>query len=202
VPEVTLKNKKMKTIELSAALRTETGKKAAKQARKTELIPAIIYGAGENIMISLNEKEVNKVIYTPNVYLIKVNIDGKVYDTILKEVQFHPVTDKVLHIDLYRVLADKPVTVALPVNLVGQAEGVKMGGRLLQVVRKIRVNGLVNDLPDSIDVDVTNLALGKSIMVGELNFEGFNIVEPKSMVIATIKATRASREAAQQQEEE
>lgn len=189
----------MKTIELSAAPRTETGKKAAKQSRKSELVPAVIYGAGENIMISLGEKELKKVIYTPVVYLVKLNVDGKVHDTIIKEVQFHPVTDRILHVDFFKVSENKPITVALPINLVGQAEGVKVGGKLLQVVRKIRVKGLAKDLPDAIEIDVTHLGIGKSIMVGELSFDKFTVVEPKSMVIATIKSTRAAREAQQEQ---
>lgn len=189
----------MKTIELSAAPRTETGKKAAKQSRKSEFVPAVIYGAGENIMIALNEKELRKVIYTPIVYLVKLNVDGKVHDAIIKEVQFHPVTDKILHVDFLKVSENKPITIGLPINLVGQAEGVKAGGKLLQVVRKIRVKGLAKDLPDAIEIDVTHLGIGKSIMVAELSFDRFTVVEPKSMVIATIKSTRAAREAQQEQ---
>lgn len=189
----------MKTIELSAALRTETGKKAAKHTRKSELVPAIIYGAGENIMISLSEKELKKVIYTPVVYLVKLNVDGKMHEAIIKEVQFHPVTDKILHVDFLEVSENKPIIIGLPVKLVGQAEGVKVGGKLLQVVRKIRVKGLVKDLPDAIEIDVTHLGIGKSIMVGELSFEKFTVVEPKSMVIATIKTTRTARETQQEQ---
>ncbi len=189
----------MKTIELSAAPRTETGKKAAKQSRKSEFVPAVIYGAGENIMIALNEKELRKVIYTPIVYLVKLNVDGKVHDAIIKEVQFHPVTDKILHVDFLKVSENKPITIGLPINLVGQAEGVKAGGKLLQVVRKIRVKGLAKDLPDAIEIDVTKLGIGKSIMVGELSFDKFTVIEPKSMVIATIKSTRAAREAQQEE---
>jgi len=189
----------MKTIELSAAPRTETGKKAAKQSRKSEFVPAVIYGAGENIMIALNEKELRKVIYTPIVYLVKLNVDGKVHDAIIKEVQFHPVTDKILHVDFLKVSENKPITIGLPINLVGQAEGVKVGGKLLQVVRKIRVKGLAKDLPDAIEIDVTKLGIGKSIMVGELSFDKFTVIEPKSMVIATIKSTRAAREAQQEE---
>lgn len=189
----------MKTIELSAAPRTETGKKAAKQSRKSEFVPAVIYGAGENIMIALNEKELRKVIYTPIVYLVKLNVDGKVHDAIIKEVQFHPVTDKILHVDFLKVSENKPITIGLPINLVGQAEGVKAGGKLLQVVRKIRVKGLAKDLPDAIEIDVTKLGIGKSIMVGELSFDKFTVIEPKSMVIATVKSTRAAREAQQEE---
>lgn len=189
----------MKTIELSAALRTSTGKKAAKNDRKSELVPGVVYGGGENTMISLSERELKKVIYTPDVYLIKLSVDGKNMDVILKEVQFHPVTDKILHVDFLKVDDKKPVTVALPIVITGQAEGVKQGGKLLQVVRKVRVNGLVKNLPETINIDVTNLGIGKSIMVGDLNFDGYTIAEAKSLVLVTIKTTRAAREAAQQE---
>lgn len=189
----------MKTIELSAALRTTTGKKAAKMDRKSELVPGIVYGGGENTMISLSERELKKVIYTPDVYLIKLSVDGKNMDVILKEVQFHPVTDKILHVDFLKVDDKKPVTVALPIVITGQAEGVKQGGKLLQVVRKVRVNGLVKNLPETINIDVTNLGIGKSIMVGDLSFDGYTIAEAKSLVLVTIKTTRAAREAAQQE---
>lgn len=191
----------MKKIELNAAVRTETGKKAAKQSRKAELVPGNIYGGEKNMMITLSEKELRKIIYTPNVYLVTLNMDGQKVDAIVKEMQFHPVTDRILHIDFLQVDEKKKVTVALPVVLTGQAEGVKVGGRLLQVVRKLRVYGFVNDLPDEIDVDVTNLALGKSIMVSDLSYDGFTIAETPSLVIATVKATRATREAQQTEEE-
>ncbi|MGD9976721.1 MAG: 50S ribosomal protein L25 [Bacteroidales bacterium] len=185
----------MKTIELNGTIRTETGKKYAKGIRKSALIPAIIYGNGENIKISVDEKELKKAIYTPNVYIVNINVEGKVVSTIIKETQFHPVSDSILHVDFLRVADDKKVTVALPVVLEGQAEGAKQGGKLLQVVRKIRVTGLAKDLPESINIDVTNLGLGKSIMVGDIDHAKFVVSEPQSMVIATVKATRAARDA-------
>ncbi|MGE0077037.1 MAG: 50S ribosomal protein L25 [Bacteroidales bacterium] len=185
----------MKTFELNAAVRTETGKTFAKNIRKTALIPANIYGGEQNLMISVDEKEFLKAIYTPHVYIVNLTVDGKVYSTIIKETQFHPVSDKVLHVDFLQISDKKKITVGLPVILQGQAEGAKQGGKLLQVVRKVRVSGFAKDLPESINVDVTNLGLGKSIMVGDLTFDKYVISEPKSMVIATIKTTRAAREA-------
>lgn len=184
----------MKTIDLVGAARTETGKKSAKDIRKAESIPAIIYGHDKNVLISINEKELGKVIYTPNVYVVNISVDGKAISTIVKEAQFHPVSDKIIHVDFLEVTDKKKVTVSLPIKLSGQSEGAKQGGKLFQAMRKVRVNGLVKNLPDHIDVDVTNLGLGKSIMVGDLNYDKFSIVEPKSLVIATIKSTRAARE--------
>ncbi|KAB2871742.1 MAG: 50S ribosomal protein L25 [Bacteroidales bacterium] len=186
----------MKTIELSAAVRTETGKTFAKNMRKSALIPANIYGGDQNLMISVDEKELMKAIYTPHVYIVNLSVEGKVYSTIIKETQFHPVSDKVLHIDFLQVSDKKKITIALPVVLEGQAEGAKQGGKLAQVVRKLRVNGLAKDLPESINIDITNLGLGKSIMVGDLEFKKFTIAEPKSVVIATVKTTRAAKDAA------
>ena len=186
----------MKTIELSAAVRTETGKTFAKNMRKSALIPANIYGGDQNLMISVDEKELMKAIYTPHVYIVNVSVEGKVYSTIIKETQFHPVSDKVLHVDFLQVSDKKTITIALPVVLEGQAEGAKQGGKLAQVVRKLRVNGLAKELPESIIIDVTNLGLGKSIMVGDLEFKKFKIAEPESVVIATVKTTRAAKDAA------
>ncbi len=185
----------MKKFELNAVLRTSTGKTAAKGMRKTATIPAIIYGHEQNIMISVDEKEVKKAIYTPNVYIVDITVDGKVYSTIIKETQFHPVSDSILHIDFLQITDKKKVTVGLPIVLEGLAEGAKQGGKLIQVVRKLRVTGIAKDLPESINVDVTNLGIGKSIMVGDLEFKKFTIAEQKSVVIATIKSTRAAKDA-------
>mgnify|MGYP000929361513 CR=1 FL=1 len=186
----------MKTLELSAAVRTETGKTFAKNIRKSALIPANIYGGQDNLMISVDEKELMKAIYTPNVYIVNLNVEGKVYSTVIKETQFHPVSYKVLHVDFLQISDKKKITIGLPIVLDGQSEGAKQGGKLVQVVRKVRVSGLAKDLPESIIIDVTNLGLGKSIMVGDLEFKKYSIAEPKSVVIATVKTTRAAKDAA------
>ncbi len=185
----------MKTLDLSAAVRKETGKTFAKNMRKSALIPANIYGGEENLMISLDEKELMKAIYTPNVYIVNLNVEGKVYSTVIKETQFHPVSDKILHVDFLQISDKKKITIGLPIVLEGQSEGAKQGGKLVQVVRKVRVSGLAKDLPESIIIDVTNLGLGKSIMVGDLEFKKYSIAEPKSVVIATVKTTRAAKDA-------
>lgn len=185
----------MKTLDLSAAVRKETGKTFAKNMRKSALIPANIYGGEQNLMISVDEKELMKAIYTPNVYIVNLTVEGNVYSTVIKETQFHPVSDKILHVDFLQISDKKKITIGLPIVLEGQAEGAKQGGKLVQVVRKLRVNGLAKDLPESINIDVTNLGLGKSIMVGDLEFPKYTIAEPKSVVIATVKTTRAAKEA-------
>ncbi|MDX9769390.1 MAG: 50S ribosomal protein L25/general stress protein Ctc [Tenuifilaceae bacterium] len=186
----------MKEISLNGSVRTETGKKFAKQIRREERVPAIVYGGKENLMITLVERELKDIIYTPHVYIINLSIDGKTYKAIVKEMQFHPVTDKILHLDLLQVFDDKKLTVALPVKLTGSAEGAKQGGKLTLTTRKLRVCGFPKDLPEMIEVDVTELGLGKSRLVSELSFDKFEIIEPKSTVIATVKLTRAARGAA------
>lgn len=183
----------MKTVSLNGSLRNETGKKMAKRIRKAELVPAIIYGGEENVLISVNEKELKALIYTPHVHIIEITVDGKKYPTIVKDIQFHPVTDRIIHVDFYQVSDKKKVTVSLPVILTGQAEGAKQGGKLQLVNRKLRACGFPQDLPDEITIDITHLTLGKSVMVGDVKHDKFDLVDAPSTVIATVKLTRAAR---------
>lgn len=183
----------MKSFELNGSLRTEAGKKFAKKSRRQQVIPAVIYGGEKNTMISLNERELRDLIYTPNVYIVNINIDGKVHPAILKEVQFHPVTDRVLHIDFIEISDKKKVTIEIPVELTGSAEGSKVGGKLTQITRKLKVSALPKHLPDTLKVDITDLELGKSRLVADLDFPNITILDPKSTVIATVKMTRAAR---------
>ncbi len=183
----------MKTVQIQGSLRTETGKKFSKNIRRKEEVPAIIYGGKENVMLTLSERDLREIIFTPNVYLIDVKVDGNVYKTIVKDMQFHPVSDRVLHVDFLQVFDDKKVSIAIPVELVGTAEGSKAGGKLTLTTRKLRVSALPKHLPDNLMVDVTNLGLGKALLVGDLSFENLQIIDPKSTVIASVKLTRAAR---------
>ena len=148
-------------------------------------------------MLSLVERDLKDLIYTPIVYMIDLKVEKKSYKAIVKEMQFHPITDRVLHVDLLEVSDDKKITVSLPIKLVGASEGAKQGGKLSLTTRKIRANGFPKDLPEIIEVDVTDLGLGKSRLVEDLKFEKFEIIEPKSTVIASVKLTRAAKGAAQ-----
>jgi large subunit ribosomal protein L25 len=183
----------MKTIEISGSLRSETGKKIAKQYRKNGQVPAIIYGGDVNVMFVVNEKDLRPIVYTPSVHIVNVNIDGKIYESIVKEIQFHPVSDKILHIDFLRVYDDKKVTVSLPVVLTGLSEAAKQGGKVLLINRKLRAYGFPKELPDMLEVDITSLGLGKTIMLGELSFDKVQLVDMKSMVVASAQLTRAAR---------
>ena len=186
----------MEIFELAGSVRTDLGKKANKALRANGEVPCVIYGAGENINFYVTEKSLMKLLYTPKVYLVNITIDGKSYKTAMREIQFHPVTDKVLHIDFYQVNEDKPVVMEVPVKLTGFAAGVKLGGKLIQVMRKLNVRAIPANLPDDLVVDVTPLELGKSMKVKELNFENFEIVNSPEVVVANVKITRDARAAA------
>lgn len=188
----------MKTIEIKGTKRTDLGKKATKQLRKEEQVPCVIYGGEETIHFSAPAKEFNNIIYTPNIYIINIDVDGKVYPCILQDKQFHPVADNVLHLDFLQIKEDKPVNIEIPVELSGLAEGVKEGGKLQLEKRKLKVRGLAKHLPDSLKIDITNLGLGKTIQVSALSYDNIEITTAKNAVVVSVKLTRAARAAAQQ----
>lgn len=186
----------MKSIELKGAIRSDLGKKGTKEVRRNELTPCNLYGNGGNVNFTVVEKDLKNILYTPSAYIIDLNIDGKIEKAVIREVQFHPVTDDVLHIDFFRVTEDKPVVIEVPVKLNGSSDGVKQGGKLSLSARKLKVSALLKDLPDTLDIDITTLGLGKTIMVGELNFPNIEILNPNSTVVCAVKMTRAARGAA------
>ena len=193
----------MKEIEVTGKVRTDLGKKASKLLRKEGLIPCNIYGEkkdenGAPVAFSFVSpmSELRKIVYTPHIYVVKLVIDGEVHTAVMKELQFHPVTDALLHIDFYEVNEQKPITIGIPVKLNGLAQGVRDGGRINLSIRKINVTAPYKAIPEHLDIDVTNLQLGKSIKVGELQFEGLTLSTPAEVVVCSVKATRASRSAA------
>ena len=183
----------MQVFELKGELRTDLGKKATKVLREEKKVPCVLYGGKENIHFSVVEKDLSKFGYTPFVYIVKIMIDGNAYEAVMREIQFHPVTDRILHIDFYHIFAEKPVIIEVPVKLKGFAEGVQAGGKLVQVIRKLKVKALPANLPGEVELDVTSLGLGKSIKVKELSFDNFEVVNAKEVVIAQVKVTRASK---------
>ena len=193
----------MKEINVTGQKRNDLGKKASKIARKEGLIPCNIYGEqkdenGAPVAMSFvcPMSELRKVVYTPHIYVVNLNIDGVEHKAVMKELQFHPVTDALLHIDFYEVNDEKPITIGIPVKLNGLAQGVRDGGRINLSVRKINVTAPYKAIPEHLDIDVTNLQLGKSIKVGELSFEGLTLSTPAAVVVCSVTATRASRSAA------
>ena len=197
----------MKEINVAGQRRSETGKKASKLMRKEGLVPCNLYGEkkGENglpeaLSFAVPMTELRKVIYTPHIYVVNLSIDGAEHKAIIKELQFHPVKDTLLHIDFYEINEQKPITIGIPVKLNGLAQGVRDGGRLALIVRKVNVTAKYQDIPETLDIDVTDLTIGKSIKVGDLSFDGLEMATSKEVVVCTIKATRKSNAAAQAEE--
>lgn len=193
----------MKEISVSGEKRATTGKKAAKELRKEGLVPCNLYGEkkGENglpeaVAFAIPAAQLRKVIYSPNVYVVNLTISGEAHKAVIKELQFHPTTDAVLHVDFFEVNETKPITIGIPVKLTGHAQGVRDGGRLSQAVRQLNVTAPYKQIPEILEIDVTELKLGKAIKVAELNFEGLEIATPAQVVVCSVKATRASRSAA------
>lgn len=186
----------MKTYELNGTLRTDLGKKATKANRVADSVPCVLYGIGENVHFTATNSDLRKLVYTPDVYVVNLSIDGKAYKAVMKDLQFHPVTDKVLHIDFLQVSEAKPVVMEIPVQLQGLAEGVKAGGKLALQMRKLKVKGIYTQFPEKIIIDVTSLGLGKTIQVGAVTLDGLEILNSKEAVVAQVKLTRAARGAA------
>lgn len=197
----------MKEITINAQARTEYGKKASRDLRRAGLIPAVFYGVekGENGLpvaksIQISEKELAKLLYTPNVYIVNLVVDGESVKAILKDLQCDFVTDRPVHVDFYQITEDKPVVFEIPVKLNGLAEGVRAGGKLTLNVRKLAVKALYTQFPDTLDIDVTNLGLGKAMKVAELSYEGLEIITSKEVVVCAVRMTRAARAAAAEAE--
>lgn len=191
----------MKSVEIKCNLRQDLGKKDSKKLRAQEKVPCVLYGGGENVHFWALEKDFRKVIYTPNVYLIDLNIDGKVYHAIVQDVQFHPVSDKIQHVDFIQISPDKKVAIEIPVQLNGVPAGVKEGGKLMIAMRKLKVRALPKHLPDVLEIDVTNVGLGKTIKVSDMKFPNVEALDAKNSVIASVRLTRAARGAASEEEE-
>lgn len=211
----------MKTYALNAQPRVELGKKAAKTLRTEGKIPAVLNGGeivelpyagtlkegqklveienGRGIITTdliLTNDAVRKLIYTPDIFVIDLDVNGEKKHAVLREVQFHPVKDTILHIDLLEVKADKPVVMQVPVKLEGHAEGVKAGGKLTLSMKKIKVKAPYTEIPERLVINVDHLGLGKTLQVGELHFPGLEMVTPKEAVVCAVQLTRAARGAA------
>ncbi len=197
----------MKEITLNAQVRKDLGKKASRDLRRAEMVPCVVYGVEKDAnglpkaqSIVVSQKELAKVIYTPNVYIINLNIEGKEIKVILKELQNDFVKDIPVHVDFYQI-TDAPIVMEIPVKLNGLAEGVRAGGKLALNVRKLKVKAPYTAFPDTLNIDVTSLGLGKSLKVAELSFEGLEIITSKEVVVCAVRMTRAARAAAETTEE-
>lgn len=211
----------MKTFQLSAQPRTELGKKATKALREKNLIPVVLNGGelvelpfkgtlkpGEKLVeignnhgiittdLFVTQDAVRKLVYTPDIFAIELDINGDKRMAVLKDIQFQPVKDTILHIDLLEVNDKKPVVVEVPVKLEGHAEGVKAGGKLSLSMKKLRVKAVYTDIPERLIINVDNLGLGKTLQVGELHFDKLELMNAKNAVVCAVQLTRAARGAA------
>ena len=185
----------MKKFEIKGTARQALGKKDTRTLRAQDLVPCVLYGGEAPVHFYAPEGDFRKIVYTPNVYQAELDIDGKKYDAFMQELQFHPVTDKLLHIDFLQLSEKKAVKIDLPVKLEGYAKGIQQGGRLKANLRTLKVKGVFKNLPDEIVIDVTNLEINESIRVGDLNVVGFEIMNNKSVPVVTVVVTRAARAA-------
>ena len=193
----------MKSIEIKGSLRTALGKKATRELRKDNGVPCVLYGVkkDENGLpvathFTVPVDGLRNLVYTPNIYSVNLDIDGTVVTAIMKDIQFHPVKDTILHVDFLQVEENKPIVMEVPVQVEGLAEGVRAGGKLALQLRKLKVKASYTAIPERLVIDVTPLGLGKTIKVGELNYEGLELINAKEAVVCAVKLTRAARGAA------
>ena len=192
----------MKTVSLSGSPRENVGKKGANALRKGGSVPAVVYGGEKQIHFSVLENDAKKLVFTPNVYLIELEIEGKKLRVILQEAQTHPVTDRILHLDFLEISDSKPFKLNLPVRLEGFSKGVRNGGKLSQNFRKLKVLGLLKDMPDSVKIDITPLKIGDKIRVADLNISGLKFFDPENAVIVGVQMARAVVLEEEEEEEE
>ncbi len=183
----------MKSIELKVTQRKTTGKKDAKKLRKNNQVPCVLYGGKENIHFFAEDRSFKDLVYTHHVYIVDLNIEGKKHKAILKEIQFNPVSDRIDHIDFVEVAPDKPVVIGLPVEITGSSAGIRAGGKLRQRKRYIKVKGLVEHLPDSLVIDISDLEIGQSVLAGDLNYPHVEILELKRSLVVGVISSRIAK---------
>ena len=198
----------MKSIDVKGTARNEFGKKGAKALRKQNLIPCNLYGVERDEKglpvakaFSVTFEEVRKLVYSPDIFSVNLTIDGNTVLAVMREIQFHPVKDNILHIDFYQVDPKKPIVMAVPVKLNGLAAGVKAGGKLEQILRRVKAKALYTAIPEKVEIDVTPLTIGKSFKVGDLKVDGIEFVSPKDAVICTVMSTRSAAAASTEEGE-
>lgn len=183
----------MLTFDLKGAKRENIGTKYAKVMRKEGLVPCIVYGNGKSINFTVSAKELKGAVVTPNVYIINLNIDGEAIKAIIKDLQFHPVTEEVMHADFYAFADDQEITVKLPYEFVGMAPGVKAGGKMKIAARKAKVKGLCANLPETVKVDISSLEVDQRISVCDIKIDNCEIVDPQDALICRVVATRQTK---------
>ncbi len=182
----------MKSITIQGAKRESVGKKSTKALRDAELVPCVVYGGAEPVNFSTEEKSFKNLVYTPEAHTVELVIDGETVPAVLQDIQFHPITDKILHVDFYRLSEDKPVIMEVPVRITGRSKGVVAGGVLRQSFRKLKIKALPSNLPDEIVVDITPLRIGNKLYVGDIKTDSYTFMHPDNAVVVAVKMSRTA----------
>jgi large subunit ribosomal protein L25 len=185
----------MKSTEIKAHLRPDTGKASSKHMRRAGNVPGVIYKKDKATHVYFDYKELKTVLYTPETYIVKLDIDGEKVNTVVRDADYHPVTERILHVEMLNITDEAPVIISLPVSLVGKPAGVGQGGKLLTKLRKIKVKGIPSELPDKVEIDVSGLKLGETIKIGDAKIQGLTIVTPATAGVASVEIPRALRSA-------
>jgi len=183
----------MKSTELKAHLRQDTGKASSKHMRRAGNVPGVIYNSNEATHVYFDYKELKTVLFTPETYIVKLDLDGKAVNTVVRDADYHPVTERIIHVEMLNITDEKPVVVSLPIDLIGKPIGVGQGGKLLPKLRKLKVRGIPSELPDKVEIDVTDLKLGETIKIADANIQGLEIVTPATAGVASVEIPRALR---------
>ncbi len=195
----------MKSITIQGTKRESVGKKSTKALRDAELVPCVVYGGTEPLNFSAEERAFKGLVYTPEAHTVSIEIDGQVIPAVLQDIQFHPITDRILHVDFYQLADDKPVVMEVPVRITGRSKGVVAGGVLRQSFRKLKVKAIPANLPDEVVVDVTPLRIGNKLYIGGIKTEGYSFMHPDNAVVVAVKMSRNAMKggaAAQDDEDE
>ncbi len=180
----------MKSITIQGTKRENVGKKSTKALRDAELVPCVVYGGNEPLNFSTEEKSFKNLVYTPEAHTVSIEVDGQTIPAVLQDIQFHPITDRILHVDFYQLSEDKPVIMEVPVRITGRSKGVVAGGVLRQSFRKLKVKAIPANLPDEIVVDVTPLRIGNKLYVAALKNEAYTFMHPDNAVVVAVKMSR------------
>ncbi|CAM1358109.1 50S ribosomal subunit protein L25 [Tenacibaculum litoreum] len=190
----------MKSITIKGSQRESVGKKATKALRNAGKVPCVLYGGDKPVHFSADEKSFKPLVYTPDVFTATIELDGVTYNAVLQDIQFHPVSDSILHVDFYQLFEDKAVTMDIPVRLVGSSKGVMIGGALRHNLRKLKVKALPANLPDYIEADITELEIGNKLYVTELKNDNYTFLHPDNTVVAQVRMSRNAAKAATEAE--
>ena len=192
----------MKSITINGSKRESVGKKSTKALRNAGQVPCVIYGGDKPVHFSAEELAFSKLVYTPNAHTVVIALGSDTLNAVLQDIQFHPVTDRILHVDFYQLFDDKEIAMDIPVNIIGKSPGVANGGSLRRNKRKLRVKALPTNLPDFIEVDISSLKIGGKVYITELVDDSFKFLHPDNTVVCQVKRSRVSIDEEEEETEE